>query len=725
MALLSLSIAGDGYGVPRRAAASTACAPLDDDGLVAQVLGAPITETALTAPVAALASSRVGTVVLLGGAISDAGQVEALVAGLDAAAAKGGLPVPLVAVDEEGGRVARFGRAGVTVHLPSARTQAALWTPSETRARAAALATELAGLGVDLNLAPVLDLFAGDPGAVIGDRSFGADPAVAGAYGRAFAEGMHDAGLLAAGKHFPDHGLTTVDTHTDVARVDVPRTTLVTTHLQPYRLASEVLDAIMLSHLRVSSLQPDVPVSLSPVAVALLREELGFDGAVITDDLSMRAVASVADQPTAALRALQAGADLALVGSVPAASGAHARVVAALAAAELDRERLRDAARRVLALKGQRDAAASCVLGLPPIAEADVVRDGGGRVFVLREGLRRLLPDAETVAALWGGATVPRYSDAEIASVPLGAPLPTVRRLRGVDVAAPTADPFEIAVRRAQQGRAEGWPRVVVVDAANSSQLRAAGLVDRETVVLPLEGLLDAARLSAAIAATAGADADIVAVGPLAARQVAAIRPDALLLAAEEVPAAAADREMAAAIAGRRGRPPFAVVVGGGIDPTPLAPWLAAAGAPLLGPDAAADAAVVAGIEQVWTVGVDPTAVASSSARPLPTPLGTMVTSPWLASGFGGGIGVGTRGRTVQLLLHPAERPAWVFAALPLAVTVQALAVPLDGADLPSPQTAAAVAAMGLRGGASSPAYLAGVGEAALGALGVPRRYQR
>lgn len=364
------SLAGEGG--PDVTAQAGSCTPLDDAGLVAQVLGAPISTPVMTEAVATMAAEHVGTVVLLGGAIESAEQVRRLTDQIDWWSPLG---VPaLVAVDEEGGRVARFGRAGVTVHLPSARAQAAGGTVEDVRAGAAALGGQLASLGVDHNLAPVLDLFAGEANGIVGDRSFSADPAAAGAYGGAFAAGMGDAGLTTSAKHFPDHGLSTTDTHTDVAVVEVSLDTLRGMHLEPYRLVLDEVDSVMLSHLRIPDLDPDLPVSLSPAAVAFLRDELArpsdgfpdgrpYDGVVVTDDLSMQAVAAVADQPTAALLAVDAGADLALVGSVEAAGQAHARLLSALGEGALSRHRLVEAAVRVLRLKGLEGRTISCLVG--------------------------------------------------------------------------------------------------------------------------------------------------------------------------------------------------------------------------------------------------------------------------------------------------------------------------------------------------------------------------
>ncbi|WP_370325781.1 glycoside hydrolase family 3 N-terminal domain-containing protein [Euzebya sp.] len=347
-------------------APAAGCARLSDARLVAQLIGAPVRTTTATPEVRAMVADHAGTAVLFGAAIESADQVRALVQDLDEAAPDG--VAPLVAVDEEGGRVARFGRAGVTAHLPSARDQAATQTPEQVRAAAAGLAQQLASMGVDLNLAPVADLSDDPATTIVGDRSFSADPATAGAYVRAFAAGMGDGAIATTGKHLPDHGLTTTDTHTASATVDVSVEALAAVHLAPYRRAIDHLDAVMMSHLVVPAIDPDRPFGLSPDAVEFVRTQLGtdgrpYDGVVMTDDLSMQAVAAVADQPTAALTAITAGVDLVLVGSTGAAGPVHSHLLAALEDGTLPRSRVVEAAARVLDLKVDDPAQVACLVG--------------------------------------------------------------------------------------------------------------------------------------------------------------------------------------------------------------------------------------------------------------------------------------------------------------------------------------------------------------------------
>lgn len=240
--------------------------------------------------------------------IESPAQLRALVAGLRAAAT-----VPLlVAIDEEGGQVDRLKpRYG----FPSTESAAALGARDDaphTRQRARAIGVTLAGLGIDLDLAPVVDLDVNPTNPIIGalDRSFSADPAVVTRQGRAFLDGLHDAGVKGALKHFPGHGSSTGDTH--LGWVDVTAT-WTRTELQPFRdiIAAGATDAVLVAHVFDSRLDPKYPASLSEAVITgLLRGELGFDGVVISDDLQMGAIRAQYGYETAVERAILAGTDV-------------------------------------------------------------------------------------------------------------------------------------------------------------------------------------------------------------------------------------------------------------------------------------------------------------------------------------------------------------------------------------------------------------------------------
>ncbi|MBO0923339.1 hypothetical protein J1G44_02440 [Cellulomonas sp. zg-ZUI199] len=309
----------------------------------------------------------VGGVFLSESNVRSRAQVAELSAGLRAAA---GRPL-LVSTDEESGRVALM--RDVVGAGPSPRRLAQRETPEQVRARAATTGQALVAVGVNLDLAPVLDLDDGPSGGVIGDRSFSADPAVASRYGLAYAAGLADAGVTPTVKHFPGHGRSRVDSHRASDVVDAGLDELTATDLVPFRDAVAAgVPVVMLNHLQYAALDPDLPASLSPRAYALLRE-MGFTGVAITDSVGMGAVNLRWDFPAAAVQAVAAGAD-----AVLATDGAHAvrmrdALVEAVRSGRLPEERLSEAAARVTALAGGDPVAMGCVdVDLPQPATAPV-----------------------------------------------------------------------------------------------------------------------------------------------------------------------------------------------------------------------------------------------------------------------------------------------------------------------------------------------------------------
>lgn len=220
----------------------------------------------------------------------------------------------LVAVDQEGGRIQRL-RSGFTA-LPSAATIGlALRAGDRTLALRAARAagviagSELAAIGIDVVLAPVLDLAAGDS-LVLAGRCYGDDAETVSRAAGAFAEGLRTAGLVPVFKHFPGHGGVSIDTH--VAHAHDPRSwsDLDSRDLVPYRsLLAAGPAAVMTAHVTFSAVD-DRPASLSPVwNRRILREQLGFTGPIVCDDIAMAALAPWGDLLTRARLALAAGAD--------------------------------------------------------------------------------------------------------------------------------------------------------------------------------------------------------------------------------------------------------------------------------------------------------------------------------------------------------------------------------------------------------------------------------
>ena len=223
---------------------------------------------------------------------------------------------PLVAVDDEGGRVQRISQ--LVGQLPSARSLAANDPPAEITRLARTRGEQLASYGVNVDFAPVLDVSDQPDGAVIGDRSFSDDPDRVIEDARAFALGLRRAGITVVYKHFPGHGHATGDSH--LGRATTPPLDEMGPDLAPYRSllgAGGVngADAVLVGHLVVPGLTEGRPASTSPAAIdGLLRGDLGFDGLVFTDDLGgMRAITDDLAPAEAVRRAWLAGADVALL----------------------------------------------------------------------------------------------------------------------------------------------------------------------------------------------------------------------------------------------------------------------------------------------------------------------------------------------------------------------------------------------------------------------------
>lgn len=216
-----------------------------------------------------------------------------------------------IAVDQEGGRVSRL--PDPFTRFPPARVIGRSGSPELAAACASVVAREMRAVGLNFNFAPVLDVDTRAENPVIGDRSFGPDPEVVASLGLAFLQGLRNEGVLALVKHFPGHGDTSEDSHLTLPVVPHGRERLEAVELAPFRALfrrPDGPDALMTAHVLYPALDPERPATLSrPILTDLLRERLGYTGVVVTDDLEMRAVADRVEPETAAVQALQAGAD--------------------------------------------------------------------------------------------------------------------------------------------------------------------------------------------------------------------------------------------------------------------------------------------------------------------------------------------------------------------------------------------------------------------------------
>ncbi|RLT93463.1 beta-N-acetylhexosaminidase [Ketobacter sp.] len=225
-------------------------------------------------------------------------------------------PELILAIDQEGGRVQRI-RKGVTRLPPLARLGAFYHQDPEAAVHRARdwgwlMASEMLALGLDLSFAPVLDVEVGRS-AVIGDRSFHHDPRAIVALGRAYVEGMHEAGMAATGKHFPGHGWVEADSHVAIPRDERTLHQIEQVDLQPFAALADTIDAIMPAHVIYQQVD-DRPAGFSPFWLqTVLRERLQFHGVIFSDDLTMEGAAVVGGYPERARAALAAGCDMVLV----------------------------------------------------------------------------------------------------------------------------------------------------------------------------------------------------------------------------------------------------------------------------------------------------------------------------------------------------------------------------------------------------------------------------
>ncbi|MGW7479808.1 glycoside hydrolase family 3 protein [Nonomuraea muscovyensis] len=258
-------------------------------------------------------------------------------------------PAALVATDEESGEVTRL-EAATGSSRPGAYALGVVDDVTLTEELARDLGRELAAAGITLDFAPSADVNSNPDNPVIGLRAFGAAPDLVARHARAFVRGMQSAGVAACVKHFPGHGDTSVDSHHGVPVVALDG---MEAALRPFREAiAEGVRTVMTGHLLVPTYDPGLPATLSPkLLTGLLREELGFDGVIVTDAIEMAGVSAAYGAGGAAARAVAAGADAVCVGGERSDEATAVEVRDAIAAAVtegvLPEERLADAARRV------------------------------------------------------------------------------------------------------------------------------------------------------------------------------------------------------------------------------------------------------------------------------------------------------------------------------------------------------------------------------------------
>ncbi len=419
---------------PRKAATkakptmSCSPAPLERRAAATLIAGMPHVTSASDALGRSLVDLGVGGLFLSEANVESARQLTALLRDLRSRA-RGPL---LVSTDEESGRVALTRE--IVGPGPSPRRLARQQPPAQVRGFAAELGRELAGVGVNLDLAPLFDLDAGPSDGIVGDRSFSADPQIASEYALAFSNGLVDAGITPTVKHFPGQGRSAVDTHRDGGLVKATLQELQATDLRPFQDAIDAgAPVVMLNHLGYTALDGGLPATMSPKAYALLRE-MGFEGVAMTDSVGMGAVNLRWDFPEAAVRAVAAGADAVLVTDGTQAERMRDGLVDAVRSGRLPETRLNEAAARVTALAGGDPNRIACVaVQLPTFGRtAGAAPRPSGSATASARGSASAGPTASTGPARRSATPSPSSS-------------PTPRKSPLVPVASPSSPLFRSA----------------------------------------------------------------------------------------------------------------------------------------------------------------------------------------------------------------------------------------------------------------------------------------
>lgn len=298
---------------------------------------------------------KIGNIILFEENIVDKAQLRALCQELQALIhEETGLPA-LISIDQEGGVVSRL--KGDCAIAPTAMCVSAGGCVDNARLVGQITGEELAALGVNFNLAPVMDVNSNPHNPVIGARSYGERPETVCEYGAAVIRGLRQGGVLSCAKHFPGHGDTAVDSHLGLPKVDKSLEELEHCELKPFRAAIEAgVDAVMSTHILFPQLEPDhVPATMSRrIMTGLLREHLGFPGLIVSDCMMMGAIQEFYGTVPGCVAAAKAGVDLIFVShSIPLAEQAAQALMAAAQAGELPAAELEASHARLLDCKAR------------------------------------------------------------------------------------------------------------------------------------------------------------------------------------------------------------------------------------------------------------------------------------------------------------------------------------------------------------------------------------
>lgn len=302
-----------------------------------------------------IVENNISGVVLFSRNVSEPQQVRELCAEIQSLRHQTIDKTPLyVAIDMEGGRVARL--KSPFTQWPPLKKLGDIDSPTVSFNFSRAMGQELKAVGINLDFAPCIDVFTNPKNTVIGDRAISSNPEMVAKHTSALIRGYMKSEVIACAKHFPGHGDTVIDSHLDLPVENADRARLEKVELLPFKKAFKSrLDMLMTAHIRFPKIDPEWPVTLSEIFLKqILREEMRYDGLIITDDLDMKALASHYDRAKIPVRALQAGADLVLYCNEPESPPRAIEGIAkALSDGQLKKSDLEQTYKKILAMKDE------------------------------------------------------------------------------------------------------------------------------------------------------------------------------------------------------------------------------------------------------------------------------------------------------------------------------------------------------------------------------------
>lgn len=326
-------------------------ASLSNEQLAAQLLVVGFDGTEVNEHLAAWLERGVGGVILFRRNVAEPEKILSLCREIYARAAHS---PPIISIDQEPGLIVRL-KAPFT-EWPGAAALGATGSERLLEDVGSAIARELKAVGINTDWAPVADVHSNPDNPIIGPRAFSANPKDAGRLACAFIRGMQNAGVAACAKHFPGHGDTATDSHISLPVVDRPREQIEATELPPFAAcAAEGVASMMSAHVLYPDLDPENPATVSKKIISgLLREKLGYDGVVVTDDLAMAGIAVGRAHEDIAAASIAAGCDILLAGQDFPNQERYLRgVVEAMGNGTLSRERVEQSVARIHRLKEQ------------------------------------------------------------------------------------------------------------------------------------------------------------------------------------------------------------------------------------------------------------------------------------------------------------------------------------------------------------------------------------